>query len=199
MSPRRRHTTTTGTGWYDTTAFDALGPAGSIASTFLTFPGAGVYLNRHHHRNEDCDDIGLVEGVTCNTIAGARFEHRFSAYVFRWVRRTLRQQAPPQIPELAAVCRTLPILRTSPTTSPYTSYYKQYNGRLDADVTKADHLAFAIYWVPQGNTSYNGGSRAYNLFHHAPDQRRIFCDLEPHLSPELPQRSARQCCRMALE
>ena len=38
---------------------------------------------------------------------------------------------------------------------------------MDANVTSRDHLAYAMYWVPSGNTSYNGGSRAYNLFYHA--------------------------------
>ena len=50
------------------------------------------------------------------------------------------------------------------TSTPFTSYYRQWNGRLDADVTSKDRLSFAIYWVPQGNTSYNDGSRAYNFF-----------------------------------
>ncbi len=37
------------------------------------------------------------------------------------------------------------------TTSPFTSYVRrQYNGRIDADVSQKDHLAFAIYWVPSG-------------------------------------------------
>jgi hypothetical protein len=52
------------------------------------------------------------------------------------------------------------------TSTPFTSYYRQWNGRLDADVTGKDHLSFAIYWVPQGNTSYNGPARAYDFFHH---------------------------------
>ncbi len=43
----------------------------------------------------------------------------------------------------------------------------QYNGRLDADVTKKDHLAFAIYWVPLSRTNYQGSNRAYNLFNHS--------------------------------
>ena len=29
-----------------------------------------------------------------------------------------------------------------------------------------DHLSGAIYWVPVNTTDYNGGDRAYNLFHH---------------------------------
>jgi hypothetical protein len=43
----------------------------------------------------------------------------------------------------------------------------QYNGRLDADVTQKDRLAFAIYWVPQNVTNYNGTVRPENLWHHS--------------------------------
>ena len=36
----------------------------------------------------------------------------------------------------------------------------QYNGRLDADVTSKDRIAFALYWVPLTQTDYfNGHSR----------------------------------------
>ena len=38
----RNNSNVTGTGWYDTPAFDALAPSGSIASTYLTFPGNRV-------------------------------------------------------------------------------------------------------------------------------------------------------------
>jgi hypothetical protein len=43
----------------------------------------------------------------------------------------------------------------------------QYNGRLDADVTSNDHLAFAIYWVPQSTSFLNGPPRQYDYFHHS--------------------------------
>ncbi len=39
---QNQNTTATGTGWYPTSALAALAPSGSIASTFLNFPGAGV-------------------------------------------------------------------------------------------------------------------------------------------------------------
>ncbi len=58
---------------------------------------------------------------------------------------------------------------TSPTTRPSTPPLQvgdQYNGRIDADVTKKDHLAFAIYWVPLSSTNFNGTVRSYNLYHH---------------------------------
>ena len=47
-----------------------------------------------------------------------------------------------------------------------TSSKAQYNGRLDADLTQKDHLAFAIYWVPQSTSFLNGPARQYNYFHH---------------------------------
>jgi len=52
------------------------------------------------------------------------------------------------------------------TSSPLSSDFKQYNGRLDADVTGRDHASFAIYWVPDTKTNYNGGL-GYDLFNHA--------------------------------
>ena len=42
----------------------------------------------------------------------------------------------------------------------------QYNGRLDANVTENDKLAFAIYWVPVTVTNYQGAVRPQNLWHH---------------------------------
>ena len=43
----------------------------------------------------------------------------------------------------------------------------QYNGRLDADVTRKDHVSSAIYWVPVDQRYYNGPVRAENLWHHS--------------------------------
>ena len=50
--------------------------------------------------------------------------------------------------------------------NPTSSDFKQYNGRLDADVTSKDHASFAIYWVPATTTTYNGGL-GYDLFNHS--------------------------------
>jgi len=52
------------------------------------------------------------------------------------------------------------------TSNPTSSDFKQYNGRLDADVTGKDHASFAIYWVPSTKTNYNGGL-GYDLFNHS--------------------------------
>src|SRR5882724_7241722 len=57
-----------GNGWYDTAAFDALGPSGSIAGQFLSFPGNGVVGTLNPNAN--CATAGLTEGVNCANIPG---------------------------------------------------------------------------------------------------------------------------------
>ena len=158
--------TSTGFGWYDTPAFDALAPAGSIASKFVTFPGSAVSTTGIVTNNETCTTIGLKEGVNCRTIAGQGLN------LGSPLTTPLGTQDPTATgttanPGVGSGLSDVADIAYYATSSPSTSYYKQYNGRLDADVTKKDHLAFAIYWVPIGNTDYNGGSRAYNLFHHS--------------------------------
>ena len=157
--------TSTGSGWYDTTAFDALAPSGSIASQFLTFPGAGVSSTGIITNNETCTTIGLIEGTNCRTIAGAGLNIGSPLTI------GLGKQDPTATgtttnPGVGSGLANVADIADYATTSPYTSSYKQYNGRLDANATSKDHLAFAIYWVPFSVTDYNGGSRAYNLFHH---------------------------------
>jgi outer membrane receptor for ferrienterochelin and colicin len=49
--------------------------------------------------------------------------------------------------------------------NPSNSSHKQYNGRIDFNLTKKDLLAFSVYWVPNNSTGLNGnGSRLMNLF-----------------------------------
>ena len=155
---------TTGTGWYDTSAFDALGPSGSIASKYLTFPGAGVN-STSLVPNVTCTTAGLVQGVNCNAVAGG-------LNIGSPLTSALGTQDPTATgtsvnPGVGSGLGTVADIAEFATISPNSSYYKAYNGRLDADATKNDHLSFAIYWVPQGTTTENGGSRTYNLFNHS--------------------------------
>ncbi len=53
------------------------------------------------------------------------------------------------------------------TVDPTTVSQKQYNGRLDGNVTGKDHVSFAIYWVPVDSTSFNGPTRSANFWHHS--------------------------------
>jgi hypothetical protein len=58
----------TGFGWYETSAFQKSAPSGSIASQYLNFPGgtvAGTY-----DAAGNCALAGLIEGTNCKTIAG---------------------------------------------------------------------------------------------------------------------------------
>ncbi len=158
--------TATGSGWYETPAYAALAPANSIASKYLTFPGSGVSSSGIITNGETCANIGLVEGVNCRTIAGAGLN------IGSPLTTPLGTQDPTATntsanPGVGNGLANVADIADYNTTSPFTSYYRQFNGRMDANVSSKDHLAYAMYWVPSGNTSYNGGSRAYNLFYHA--------------------------------
>jgi hypothetical protein len=157
--------TTTSTGWYETPAFAALAPANSIASKYLTFPGSGVSSTGIVTAGETCANVGLVEGVNCRTIPGQGLN------LGSPLTSPLGTQDPtatgtPANPGVGNGLSDVADIANYATSTPTSSKYVQYNGRLDANVTKKDHVAFAIYWVPFQNTFYNGGARAYNLFHH---------------------------------
>jgi len=157
--------TSTNTGWYETSAFRSAAPSGSIASTYLSFPGSapsGTIVTS----GETCATVGLVEGVNCNTIAGQGLDIGSpikGALGTQDTTATGTAANPGVGGGLDGVADVAYYLTSTPTTSTY----QQFNGRLDAQVSQKDHLAFAIYWVPSTSNFYNGGARAYNLFHHS--------------------------------
>jgi hypothetical protein len=51
------------------------------------------------------------------------------------------------------------------TAGPNNTDNAQYNGRVDYQATGKDLIAGTMYYTPADNTSYDGPSRAYNLFH----------------------------------
>jgi hypothetical protein len=160
-SPSRASDVTTG--WYTTPAFAALAPTGSIASTFLNFPGSTVDSTGIVTTNEDCTQVGLVEGTNCTTIAGQGLN------LGSPLTNGLGHQDPTatgtaQNPGVGGGLSNVADIADYITVNPSTTYYRQFNGRADANVTKKDHLAFAIYWVPQGYTQFENGNRAYNLY-----------------------------------
>ncbi len=148
-------------GWFETSAFDAAAPGGSIASTYLNFPGntpANQGIN-----NSTCANIGLSEGVNCNTIAGQGLDIG-SPLTSGLGTQDLGWTSPsnPGVGNgLDGVADIANFITSS--TSNYSKV--QYNGRLDADLTSKDRIGFAIYWVPQSTNSLNGG-RGYDVFHH---------------------------------
>ena len=152
----------TSTGWYETPAFDALAPAGSIAHTFLTFPGNTV--SSASMINQTCANAGFVEGVNCRTIPGqglnlgSPLPQALGTQDLSWQSTT--------DPGVGGGLTNVADIADYTTANPTRTAAAQYNGRLDSDATKKDHLAFAIYWVPTATTDYNGSIRPYNLYHH---------------------------------
>ena len=161
-----------GSGWYDTPAFDALAPAGSIAATYLSFPGNGV-LNHGFSSNNNCAEAGLIEGVNCKTVTGGinlgtPLTAALGSQDLGW-----HTVADPGCGGAGTGCGTpgsplgtVADLANYITSNPTTFHAAQYNGRLDADVTSSDRIAFAIYWVPLSRDNYNG-DRGYDVFHHS--------------------------------
>ena len=59
-----------GSGWYTTPAFDAMARSGSIAYTYLNFPGHSISSSNIITNGETCANVGLIEGVTCKRLRG---------------------------------------------------------------------------------------------------------------------------------
>jgi hypothetical protein len=164
-----------GNGWYDTAAFDALAPSGSIAGQFLSFPGNGVVGTLNP--NATCATAGLTEGVNCATISGTGIDlgRPLDPALF-----PLGQIEGGQDPGWTAPSNPgtggngsggpenldgVADIANYNTINPTKFSAAQYNGRIDADITNKDRLGFAIYWVPVTRDNFNG-NRAYDIFHH---------------------------------
>ena len=151
------------TGWYETAAFRALAPANSISSRFLNFAGAAP--NAIGRSEISCANAGFVEGVNCQTIVGQGLNlgspvtTALGTQDLGWINSSN--------PGVGGGLTNTADIANYTLANPTTSIGDQYNGRLDSDVTKKDHLAFAIYWVPLSITNYMGSIRAYNLYHHS--------------------------------
>jgi hypothetical protein len=149
-------------GWYDTSAFDALAPSGSISATYLTFPGSGV-VNKGIN-SSTCTDAGLTEGVNCATIPGEGLDigspltSGLGTQDLGWTSTSS--------PGVGGGLDGVADIANYITSSSSTYSKNQYNGRLDANVTSKDRLGFTIYWVPQSTSFLNGPARQYNFFHH---------------------------------
>ena len=161
-----------GNGWYETPAFAALAPAGSIASKYLSFPGNGVVGTLNTAAT--CATAGLTEGVNCRTIPGQGLN--LGTPLTTGLGTQDQGWTSAQNPGCGGAgtgCGTAgsPLgnvadIANYNTVNPTTFTAVQYNGRLDANVTEKDRIGFAIYWVPLSTDTYNG-NRAYDVFHHS--------------------------------
>jgi hypothetical protein len=151
----------TSTEYFPTSAFASLAPANSISSKYLSFPGAAV--SGTVIGSVTCADAGLTEGANCATIPGqglnigSPLTTPLGTQDLTWVS--------PANPGVGSGLSNVPDIAQYTISNPTTSDFKQYNGRLDAQVTQNDHAAFAIYWVPSSLTHLNGGL-GYQIFNH---------------------------------
>jgi len=151
-----------GNGWYETPAFDALAPAGSIAAKYLSFPGNGVVGTLNP--NGTCATAGLTEGVNCRTIPGQGINVGSPLTSGLGKQDTTWTSA--SNPGVGSGLANVADLANYNTINPTKFTAVQYNGRLDANVTDKDRIGFAIYWVPVSRDNFNG-NRAYDIFHHS--------------------------------
>ena len=151
----------TSTQWFPTSQFASLAPSNSISSKYLTFPKSAV--SGTVISSVSCTDAGLTQGVNCNAISGQGLN------IGSPLTNGLGQQDLTYVsssnPGVGSGLSNVPDIAQYTISNPTSSDFKQYNGRLDADLTGRDHIAFAIYWVPSTLNFLNGGI-GYQAFHH---------------------------------
>jgi Carboxypeptidase regulatory-like domain/TonB dependent receptor len=163
---------TTAGGWYETSAFRALTPVGPNAAKFFAFPGVaptGGTVAEGPNDLHTCTDIGLNEGPYCHFIAGQGLDlgSPLTSAVGTADSSYLSTTQPGFGGGLDGVA-DIAFLQNIP--NPQTSAEKQYNGRIDYNVTSKDLVAFSIYNVPVSSTSINGNNgndRQMNTFNHS--------------------------------
>ena len=153
-----------GTAWMETSDFQKLAPSGSIASTYLSYPGSTP--SDATSNDVSCTDAGFNAGGNTNCIMipgkglniGSPLTTGLGTQDLAWANAQnpgvgggLNANDPADIAQYNILNRT-------------TGSFNQYIGRVDANLTQKDRLAASIYWIPQSQTSL--GTRAYDLFHH---------------------------------
>jgi hypothetical protein len=154
----------TAQGWYETSQFDSsAATAGSIAAKYLSFPGNAVSSNSIIQRT--CSQIGLVEGVNCNTVTGGL--DIGSPIKTGLGMQDLTYGGNPSAPGVGGGLDGVPDIAFFNTVNPTNTSQMQYTGRVDANVTQKDRVTFTIYYVPVSITNFNGPVRSANLWHHS--------------------------------
>jgi hypothetical protein len=186
-----------GNGWYDTPAFAALAPSGSIAAKYLTFPGNGVIGTLNP--NATCATAGLIDAAhatatqpaNCAEVAGGLnvgtpLTTGLGKQDIGWASNTN-----PGCGGAGTGCGTpgSPLGTTADianflTINPTKFTASQYSGRLDYNLTDKDRIGFAIYWVPQSTDNFNG-NRAYDIFHHTQINKALSAIWDHTFSPTL--------------
>jgi Carboxypeptidase regulatory-like domain/TonB dependent receptor len=162
-------------GWYDTAAFDALAPSGSIAAKYLSFPGNAPVGTLNP--NATCATAGLVDAAHATATQPANCaEVPGGLNIGTPIVGPLGMQdngwSSPTSPGTGGDgsggpenLGTVADIANYNTIDPTSIYATQYNGRIDYNVTSRDRIAYAMYWVPYSRNNYNG-NRGYDVFHH---------------------------------
>ncbi len=191
----RNDTTTTGTGLFETPYIDTAAPSGSIAAKFLKLPGdppaatspsGGTCPSTLGLPEATLNSNGTYTGF-CHTVSsanglfniGSPLTTALGMHDTTWVSSTQ-----PGVGNGLGTATNADLEEVA-TAYPSTFVGSQYNGRMDADVTKRDRLSFIIYWAPNLTTSLNGAARPSD-FQNAPDINNAFTALWNHtFSPTL--------------
>ncbi len=191
----RNSTTTTGTGLFETPYIDGIAPTGSIAAKFLTLPGdppaatsssGGTCSSTLGLPEATLNSNGTYTGY-CHTVSsanglfniGSPLTTPLGTHDTTWV-----SSSKPGVGNGLGTATNADLEEVA-TAYPSTFIGSQYNGRMDADVTKRDRLSFIIYWAPNLTTSLNGAARDSD-FQNAPDINNAFTALWNHtFSPTL--------------
>ena len=148
--------------WYQTPQFLALAPSGSNASRYTTVQGNNL-VGTNTQITSTCAAAGLTEGSGCQTVTGG-------IDIGRPLTTGIGTQDPTYVstsqPGVGGGLDGVPDLVHIQSSTPQSITQVQYNGRMDADVTQKDHLAFTIYWQPASTDNINGPAYAYNTYHH---------------------------------
>jgi hypothetical protein len=168
-----------GNGWFETPAFAALAPSGSIAAKYLSFPGNGVVGTLNP--NATCATAGLVDPAhatatqpaNCNEVAGGLNLGTPLTTGLGTQDKGWTDAQHPGCGGAGTGCGTpgsplgtVADIANYNTINPTKFTANQYNGRLDANVTEKDRIGFALYYVPLSRDNFNG-NRAYDVFHHS--------------------------------
>jgi len=156
------NTPLTSTGWLATPALAPLAPSGSIAAGYLNFKGAkplGTVIT-----SVNCGNANLTENVNCRTIAGQGLN--IGSPLTTGLGTQDLSYVSSSDPGVGSGLSNVADIAEYTLSKPTSSDFKQFNGRLDANVSGNDRLSFTIYWVPNTLTTYNGGY-GYDLFNHS--------------------------------
>jgi len=161
-----QNTTTISNQWYETPQFDALATAGTIAAAYTGFAGSPI-VQQGVVANTNCSALGLGSAA-CAYVGNGAFNLGSPVNPATTARgaQDTTSLGTSTTPGVGGGLTTTPDVAQYIVATPSNSYYHNFNGRMDANVSKNDRVSFAIYWVPQGSTTYYGSPRSYNLFHH---------------------------------